>query len=334
LIGGWVLVYALTPLLGVPSIGAMIEKGGAIWMLGVMLGLRHAVVRSDLRSLVGWLAALAVYPALTLILSGFLSYGSAAAIIVLSLLAVSVRRFLSVFIGAVAAGAIGLSIFVNYFIARDQIRSVTWSNASFDKKVDSVIEAFSEIGPLNIGNDKHAIALDDRLNQNYFAGLAADRIENGLVNYRNGLSFYEAAIAPIPRAIWPDKPVLGGSGSIVMEMTGLPLSETTSWGVGQVMEFYINFGWLSLVLGFLGLGWLIGRLDIHAAIAERTGNVRTLFVCFLPAVALIQPIGSLVELAGGAFAAYFAAIGWSFGWTWWKSGHSTARASRVSSSET
>lgn len=317
LFGGWSFVFLLAPLQGIPTIGAMIEKGGAVWMLGAMLGLRNAVLKSRGISLLMWLGALAVYPALMLLLGGFLSYGSAAAIIVLSGVAVSVRRFSRVFMGTVAAVVIGLSIFVNYFIARDQIRAVAWSDASFDKRVSVVAEAFRNIEPINLQNDKHAMALDERLNQNYFAGLAAFRIDNGYVDYRYGQSLYEAAIALIPRAVWPDKPVFGGSGSIVKDMTGLPLPETTSWGVGQVMEFYTAFGWPSLILGFGGLGWILARLDYRAAAAERSGDAKTLFVCFLPAVALIQPLGSMVELVGGAFAAYLAAIGWSYGWKEW-----------------
>ena len=317
LIGGWVFVYGLSPLREIPSLGALIEKGAAIWMLGVMLGLRNAVARSRLKSIVIWLSALAVYPSLGLLLGGFLSYGSAAAMIVVSVLVVSVRRTPRILVGIVVATIIGLSIFVNYFIARDQIRSVTWSGASFGDRVDTVIDAFSQFSIIDISDDKHAESLDQRLNQNYFIGLAADRLDNGFVGFRQGASFYEALIAPIPRALWPDKPVFGGSGTIVRDMTGLNLSETTSWGVGQVMEFYINFGWWSLVLGFAALGWLIGQLDIKAAAAERRGDIRILLICFLPAVALVQPIGSLVELAGGGLSAYFAAIGWSHVWTMW-----------------
>ena len=51
-------------------------------MLGVMLGLRAACQRRDLKRIAIWLGALLVYPVLMLLLGGFLSYGSAAIIIV------------------------------------------------------------------------------------------------------------------------------------------------------------------------------------------------------------------------------------------------------------
>jgi hypothetical protein len=46
-----------------------------------------------------------------------------------------------------------------------------------------------------------------------------------------------------------------------------------------------------------------------------------MFFVFLPAVALIQPNGSLVELAGGSAAALVAAIGWNWSWTVWSRRH-------------
>lgn len=315
LLGGWFFVYGLSPFSSIPSLGALIEKGGAIWILGVMLGLREALTRPDASTGMVWLAALSVYPTLMLILGGFLSYGSAAAIIAMSITAVTLRSMFRVLLGCIILVFIGLTVFVNYFVERDDLREVVWSSNGLETRINAAIEIFSNMEPLNLTNDGQANAFNDRLNQNYFVGLAAERVDNGLVEFRYGQSFYEAAIAVIPRAIWPDKPVFGGSGTIVREMTGLPLSLHTSWGVGQVMEFYINFGWWSLTLGFIFLGWLIGRLDRKAALAVRCGNSHRLLVCFLPAVALIQPIGSFVELCGGAAAAYFAALVWSRVWT-------------------
>jgi hypothetical protein len=121
-------------------------------------------------------------------------------------------------------------------------------------------------------------------------------------------------MALIPRAIWPSKPVFGGSPKIVSEMTGLTLDEDTSFGVGNVMEFYINFGMSSLVVGFLLLGATIGWLDVRAFQLIRSGRPADALVFFLPCVALIQPNGSIVELAGGAAAAVVAALGWRGLW--------------------
>ena len=106
---------------------------------------------------------------------------------------------------------------------------------------------------------------------------------------------------------------------MVAEITGLQLNEDTSWGVGNVMEFYINFGIPGVVVGFLGLGWLLGTLDLGAAVAERRADFKSLIMFFLPSVAMIDPNGSIVEITGGASAALLAAFGWRWGWTLWQS---------------
>lgn len=316
LIGGWIFIYGLGALARIPSLGAIIEKGGAIWMLGTMMGLYVAISRGrPLLSLL-WIAALAVYPAAVLLFSGFVSYGTAATIIVLSLLAVRIRSFTAVLIWTTLLSVLGLTFYLQYISERTYLRSVLWSSAGIERRIDVTLDVFSienfELPDLD--NERHAWALDLRLNQNYFVGLAAKRIERGETEFLHGQTIYDALLSLVPRAIWSDKPVYGGSGTIVVEATGLLLARNTSWGAGQVMELYINFGWYSLIAGFLILGYVLGTLDMRAAIAERSGNGTTAIIWFLPAVALIQPNGSLVELVSGAAAALVAALGWRLVW--------------------
>src|SRR5204863_5388145 len=137
-------------------------------------------------------------------------------------------------------------------------------------------------------NRDHLIALDDRLNQNFFVGLAAVRIEDGRAKYLYGESVWEGLVALVPRALWANKPVFAGSPEIVSKMTGLWLSPTSSFGVGNVMEFQINFGTPGVVIGFLLLGWALATLDLKAAIAEARGHLGKLTLFFLCCVALIK----------------------------------------------
>ena len=317
LLGGWFVVYGLSPLSKIPSLGAAVEKGGAVWMLGVILGLRAALQRGDIMSVARWSAALMVYPILMLLLGGFLSYGAAAVIIVGASVAVSVVRSWKVVTFAVVITYVGLSVFVNYFAHRDEIRDAVWGGQSMEQRIDASLGMFRDFQWLDPSDRVQQFSLHTRLNQNYFAGLAARRIEQERVDYLYGRSVWEGVLSLVPRAIWPEKPVVAGSPKIVKEMTGLHLAENTSWGVGNVMEFQINFGIPGLIGGFLILGWLLGILDRNAAKAERAGELDRVFFFFLPGVALIQPLGSLVELSGGAAAAFVAAYGWSWGWERW-----------------
>lgn len=317
LFAGWIFTYGLSFLRAIPTVGAAIEKGGAVWMLGVMLGLRAAMMVSDLKWTGIWLIALAVYPVLTLLLAGFVSYGTAVVTIVLSVLVISSRSHWRVAAGVIVAAVLGFNLFLSYFQHRDEIRDAVWGGAPMRERIDASMNVVRDLEWFDPSNEVQLISLDLRLNQNYFVGLAATRIRNGKVDYLYGRSLWEGLLSLVPRILWPDKPVFAGSPGIVSEMTGLILSETTSWGVGNVMEFYINFGILGVVIGFLVLGWLLGMLDQNAALAEADGDFGRLFYLFLPAVALIQPNGSLVEFVGGSAAALVAAYGWKWAWEQW-----------------
>jgi len=314
LIGGWACIYGLSPLYEIPSVSAAVEKGGGIWMLGVMLGLRAAWQRADVKRIGIWFGALMVYPVLMLLLGGFLSYGSTAIILVCSVLTVSTRSYWRVVSGIAVFGFLSLSIFVTYFQHRDNIRDQVWGGRPLEARIDSVIDTAKDFEWLDPTNRAHLIALDKRLNQNYFVGLAARRIQDGQVDYLDGESVWEGLQALVPRAFWPEKPVYAGSPQIVSKMTGLALSRDTSFGVGNVMEFQINFGIPGVVVGFFALGWLIGTLDLKAAIAEQRGELGNVILFFLPCVALIQPNGSLVEIFSGSAAALVGAFVWNFVW--------------------
>jgi hypothetical protein len=322
LAGGWFVTYGLSFLKDIPSIGAAVNKSGAIWMLGNLLGLRFAVQRQDLQRTILWAGALLVYPVLMLLLGGFLSYGSTAVIIVLSVLAVSLRGYGKTVVGIGIAAVMGLAMFLSYFQNRTDIRDAVWGGASIEKRVEVSLDMFKDFSWFDATDPGQLRSLDARLNQNFFVGLAAQRIQDGDVDYLYGRSIWQGLMALVPRIAWPDKPVFAGSPQIVAEMTGLFLNEQTSFGVGNVMEFQINFGMPGVIGGFLLLGWLIGLLDRKAAIAELHGDLGSVILFFLPAVALIQPNGSIVEMAGGAAASLVAAYGWR--WIWNRRGRRVA----------
>ena len=331
LIGGWCLAFGFTSLRNLASIGAAINFGSSLWMLGVMLGLDQAVSRRNTRAVLLWFGALSVYPLFVLLFGGFLSYGASAVILVLSLLFVRTRSYVWALAAIAATVFLGMSVFVTYYASRDEIRNVVWSGSSYAERIDVTTSVFSKIQLLNPSNPAHLKALDERLNQNEFVGLSAERIQSGDADFLRGKSIREGIIALVPRLVWPDKPVFGGSPKIVRDMTGLTLSENTSFGVGNVMEFYINFGVWSLVGGFLCLGGLIGWLDKKSYDALQSGRPGDAIIFFLPCVALIQPNGSIVELASAAAASLVAAIGWRTLWNRYSERQAPNRATRIRS---
>jgi hypothetical protein len=313
--GGLITIVGF--LINVPSIGAVVSRGGAIWMLGVLLALRSAYLRRNRGMAFRWLAVLSLYPIFMLLLGGFLSYGAMAVIIVLSGLVVTTRSPVRLGVVSVVLLVFGMSVFQGYFQHRPEIRQAVWNGKAGTDRIDATIQAIKDMKLPSKSDKLQMYALDQRLNQNYFVGLAAQRIDAGYVDYVYGRSLWEGLQALVPRALWPDKPVVAGSPKVVSEMTGLVLSETTSFGVGNVMEFDINFGVPGVIIGFLLLGLLLGALDRAAAETDLKGNLGKTFLYFLPAVALIQPNGSMIELMGGAGAALAAGYAWRLVWFHW-----------------
>jgi hypothetical protein len=238
-------------------------------------------------------------------------------VIVLCGIVVTAKSNLRVTLGTAVATILGISIFLGYFEHRQKIREAVWGGADSEVRIQATLEAARDVSLFDPTNPEHLKGLDARLNQNFFVGAAAARIASGQVSYLRGRSLWEGALALVPRALWPEKPVFSGSGKIVTEMTGLRLNQGTAWGVGNVMEFQINFGIAGVIVGFIALGFAIGKLDRLAAIADTTGRLDDVFLYFLPAVAMIQPNGSIVDIIGGAAAALAAAFIWKWAWSRW-----------------
>jgi hypothetical protein len=314
LLTGLLVTYTLRLFVSIPSIGAIIEKGGGIWVFGVLLGLQSAMRRADRGQITSWLAAMGVYPLLTLLLGGFLSFGATPVFVILSALTISTRSSWRVGIGLPVVALVFFTMFLSYFNNRDHIRNAVWGGAAMTDRVRESARIFSGLELFDSQDQRHLEALDRRLNQNFFVGMADQRIKSGEATYKNGQTFLDGLISLVPRIIWPTKPVFAGSPAIIMEMTGFMVNDTTSFGVGNVMEFHINFGMPSLILGFLFLGILLGWLDRHASVRVQQGDWGSAIVYFLPAAAMIHPNGSLVELFSGGAAAFFAALLWKAIW--------------------
>ena len=132
------------------------------------------------------------------------------------------------------------------------------------------------------------------------------------MEYASGDTLGKVAMGLIPRVFWPDKPVVGGGGSVVRDFTGLEFAEGTSFGAGQVFEFYVNFGSLGVIGGFLLYGWLIGRMDLSVIKYLRQGDQRRFLLWFLPGLALLAAGGNLLEIVVGTVSS--AITGYSIGY--------------------
>lgn len=285
----------------IPSVGALGFGGTYFSIIAIFLFCYFAYERRAFPRFTQWLASTIGFPLLTVLTTGFMSYGTSAAIAVWMLVLRFFKpRWLSLTI-LVALVTFGLTAFVNWMAYRDYIRRQVWGGESISQRVDSVVTMVKDFQIFSPYTPGHLEWLDVRMNQNDFVGKAMSY--TGYVEpFAEGQTLWVAITAWIPRVIWPGKPVLGGSGNLVTTYTGQKLSETSSFGVGQILEFYVNFGAASVFLGMLVLGLALGFLDRRAAFHFHNRDFWNMTRWMLPAIGMIQPNGALGEVVSAAAA--------------------------------
>jgi hypothetical protein len=299
--------FALIPAAGlVPSLTPVVSSLATLLIVGFWLVLYGAVQQADRRGLKGTLLLLPVLPLATLVTAGFIGYTVCWVFGVLAFLFVIVRRRVWFYLASPLAVYLGLSLFVTYMGQRGGIRDVVWNRqAGIAERLDRVSTILTEFQLIDLRSSAHITALADRLNQNAFVGIAVEHLESGWADFAYGTTVPFWAL--IPRAVWPDKPVVGGGGSLVSDFTGIEFGPGTSVGAGQVFEFYVNFGAAGVVTGFLLLGFGLMRLDrgIMRALAEE--DARGLMLRALPGTTLLQPGGNLLEILVASVGAVIVA---------------------------
>ena len=312
LFGGWIMLVVTVFLHAIPSLGAAIEKSSTIWIFGVLIGFLIAVRQGRYFNAGVWLAALSAYPLYVLIWAGFLSFGSTSVFVVFSALLISLKSHLRAYVSVLVFSLLCLLVFMSYHQNRNDFREAVWGGAGLDQRVSSANKIITGLTWFDSLNADQLNSLDERMNQCEFVGLAAQNIASGGVSFLHGRSIWEGLQALVPRVIWPEKPIFAGSSQFVREFCGKEVNETTSYGVGQVMELYINFGIPSLVVGFFLFGLAYGWVDRKAAAAVQTGNFATALFWFLPAVGMNAPLASIAEVMGNVAAAVIAGIAYLY----------------------
>ena len=79
-----------------------------------------------------------------------------------------------------------------------------------------------------------------------------------------------ALIAWIPRAVWPNKPIIESGVGFHERMTG---DSGPSFGVGFFAEAYWNGGWALVILVSAVVGWLFATLGAQIMNGVRSGNL-------------------------------------------------------------
>ena len=289
-----------------PSVTSFISAVATLLIIGIWLALYGAVEAGDNRRLLAILALLPLLPLATLVTGGFLGYGVYWIIGIVALLFTITRRRAWFYLAAPFVLYFGLSLAVTYLAQRAGIREVVWQErASLLDRLDRASRIVTDFEWLDLSSPAQDVALDSRLNQNRLVGAAIEYHEAGFAHYAYGATVPLWAL--IPRAVWPEKPAVGGGGEVVSEFTGVGFAPGTSIGAGQVLEFYVNFGIAGVLVGFLGLGYLLMRLDRGIMRALAAGDSRALLLRAMPGLTLLQPGGNLLEILVAFVAAFVAA---------------------------
>lgn len=299
----------VTPLLGkLPTISALVGATTQLIIAGFCLGLWYFWHAGQRRKFVLLLLLAFALPMITILRQGFLGYGAVALITIVSFIAVFYRPRWRLVLMAAGVAYLGFSFYVTYMRDRGELRASVWGGQSAVERVARLSRTLTGIEWFNPANPTHILRITGRLNQNYLVGAAVERIRTGASNYANGETVLQAFLSLIPRAIWPEKPVRAGSPDIVSNYTGIRFAKGTSVGIGQVMEFYINFGELGVIFGFLVLGIVVTVIDTWAGMRLWVGDWLQFAVWYLTGLAMIQAGGSLIEVMSSAGAALLAVL--------------------------
>ena len=300
-------VILFSPAGGWPTVRATVASGQQLVVIGLCL-VCWRLWRRGWRQGLGWLlAATLVLPMATVLYSGFFAAGATAALVVFIFVASFYQPRRRLVIWGIVLAYIGLSFYVSYMRDRGEIREVVWGGRPVEDRLEQVLQTVATAEWFDPTSSTHLYQIDRRLNQNMFVGVAVDRLrQEG--DFALGSTILDAFSAFIPRAVWPDKPVVSGSGGLVSRYTGFRFSEGTSVGIGQVMEFYVNFGTPGVIVGFAVMGFLVTLLDMEARRGLDEGNDRRFALWCLVGLGCLQVGGSLVDVVGTAASGAAAAL--------------------------
>jgi hypothetical protein len=300
---GLVFFFARSVLGRIPSIGASINAGTNLIVVGMVLGLWTSWVENRKVQMLLWILMCAGFPLFSLAFQGFLSFGATAAAVVLLAAASFYRPQWRVWAIGLPSVYFALSLFVTYMRDRDEIRQQVWGGNKLENRIEKMRKLVDNFEWLDLKNEDHIARIDIRLNQNSMVGKTVDRIDTGAIGPVRGLTLWWAVQSLVPRIIWRNKTVVAGSMDCAGYFTGEVYAKGTSFGLGQIMEFYGNYKRAGVVICMFFLGWLIAFWDIRCGQALRRGDWRNYSYYFILLVPLLQPGGSAVELFSGVAAA-------------------------------
>jgi hypothetical protein len=306
-IGAFSYILLSTTLGTLPTLNSIISAGQELTVVGLGLCWWQAWRSGDSSKMALWLGISLLPPFFTIITRGFIGYGAVASLSVLIFLSNFVRSRVKVVVVGALLAYIAMSVYVSYMRDRNEIRATVWGGQSLSNRFDRLEQTASTFEWFDPFDQQHLARVDSRLNQSYLLGAAVSRL-NETGDFARGETLWDAVIALVPRFLWPDKTVTAGSGHLVSRFTGISFASGTSVGLGQVMEFYVNFGTTGVIFGFMVLGVIITALDMLATERLARGDLHGFVLFYLPGLSFLQVGGQLVEITASIAASIIVAL--------------------------
>ena len=296
---GAVLFFVVYPILkSVPSIGLIGSSGWYLMIAGICLASVDAWRLRKGGKLIRWIFLAIFFPFVTVVSQGFMSFGVRALFTIMAFISSFYRPRWKIIAASFLFIYFGLSLYVTYFRDRSEIRETVWyEQVSLAEKAEKFLNTLKNYELFDINNETHLDFINQRLNQNILVGKSIEYIGSGLADFAGGRTVGDAMIGLVPRILWPEKPVVAGGSDLVSQYTGEIFQEDTSVGIGQVMEFFVNFGFQGVVIGFFSLGVMISFFDFMAGSYLRKGNYKGFVFWFISGMSFLQIEGSLVEIS-------------------------------------
>ena len=299
----------LPPLLmGYPTITSLVTSGQLLTVVAMCYICWQSWNANNMNRFRRWLYIAFSFPFLSVLIKGFLGFGTLMSMIVLFFVARFYKPKWKVILAGVIFAYLGLSFYLTYMRDRSEMREATWgARAVLPVRIGMLKKSLSNPIWLNIFNLEHLETVDGRMNQNYLIGSTVDYIQEKRVEYAGGATIRDSLIALIPRMFWKEKPLSAGNTDVVTKYTGIEFHGDTSVRMGQVMELYVNFGRMGVLIGFLLIGIIIEIMDVRAGYYLMNNNLRNFVIWFLPGISSIF-CGNFVETTASFGAAVFTAF--------------------------
>jgi hypothetical protein len=207
---------------------------------------------------------------------------------------------LSLFVAVCLSGYVFSVAWLNL---REGFRQVVWGGASIADVARTAADLVSNYDVATETDFKSLYALDSRLDQNLFVGLAIERLSTAPEGFANGETIQLALLGWVPRFLWPDKPVRGGA-FLITKYTGKQTDGSTSFGAGPIFEFYINYAYYGIVIGFVLFGFTLRIIDINGFKYLSSGHYGLYLRNHLMGFALLQPGSDLFFVVTSFASAY------------------------------